>query len=60
MEKITIILPKSGKGRNLASLSPLMKKGGKFASEKPRAAHRRQRKSIKLQLRQGRSDWLID
>ncbi|WP_294035781.1 hypothetical protein [uncultured Moraxella sp.] len=52
MTKYTIQLPKSGKARNLASLSPLMQKGGKFESEKPTAKHRKARHQAKKMLRQ--------
>ncbi len=56
MKTLHIHLPKSGKGRNLASLSPLMKKGGKFESEKPAATHRRERKLAKQELQ--KTAWL--
>lgn len=56
MKTMSIQLPKSGKARNLASLSPLMTKGGKFESQKPKATHRRGRKLAKLDLR--KKSWL--
>ncbi|MDO4222444.1 MAG: hypothetical protein Q4D05_00225 [Acinetobacter sp.] len=48
-------LPKI-KVRNHVALSPLLKKGGVFASEQPKAQHRRERKQSKQQLR--KSIWL--
>ncbi|UTO04666.1 hypothetical protein NKT77_09185 [Moraxella sp. FZLJ2107] len=60
MAKYTIQLPKSGKARNLASLSPLMQKGGRFESEKPTAKHRKSRYQAKKMLRQfdrNAKDW---
>ncbi|MFB2537683.1 MULTISPECIES: hypothetical protein [unclassified Acinetobacter] len=48
-------LPKI-KVRNHVALSPLLKKGGVFATEQPKAVHRRQRQQSKQQLR--KTDWL--
>lgn len=48
-------LPKI-KVRNHVALSPLLKKGGVFETEKPKAVHRRERKQTKQQLR--KTVWL--
>lgn len=53
MKSISIHLPKSAKARNLASLSPLMKKGGVHDKDNPKTAHRRTRKAMRLKLKQG-------
>lgn len=47
---------KSAKPRNQAALSPLLQKGGVFETQKPKAAHRRERRQSKQQL--NKTVWL--
>ncbi len=42
--------------RNPVALSPLLHKGGVHETEKPKATHRRERKTSKQHLR--KTDWL--
>lgn len=44
------------KVRNPIALSPLLHKGGIHETEKPKAVHRRERKTSKQQLR--KTNWL--